>query len=56
MITVGQDPTDLGTGVSDDSILGPVVFDAIRAVHPYTPILIFGGTHCVFGARNHSDI
>ncbi|KAH0828973.1 Metallo-dependent phosphatase-like protein [Lanmaoa asiatica] len=28
------------------SILGPVVFDAVRAVHPDTPILIFGGhTH-----------
>ena len=27
-------------------ILGPAVFNAIRAVHPYTPIFIFGGhTH-----------
>lgn len=25
------------------SHLGPVVFDAVRAVHPSTPILIFGG-------------
>ena len=52
MITVGHDPTHLGTNVNEDSILGPVVFDAVRVVHPYTPILIFGGMHCHFNARN----
>ena len=26
---------------------GPLVFNAIRAVHPNTPILIFGGTYDV---------
>jgi hypothetical protein len=52
MITVGHDLTDFGTNDNDVSILGPVVFDAVRAVHPYTPILIFGGMHRHFGARN----
>jgi len=29
-----------------DTLLGPLVFNAIRAVHPTTPILILGGhTH-----------
>ena len=26
-----------------DVCLGPIVFDAVRAVHPTTPILILGG-------------
>ena len=27
--------------------IGPSVSDAIRAIHPTTPIFIFGGTCCV---------
>ena len=46
MITVSHDLLDFRINGDGHSISGPVVFDAIRAVHPYTPILIFGGMHC----------
>ena len=56
MINVSHNSVDPGFNVNGGWTLGPVVFDAIRAVHPYTPILIFGGMRRLFSARNHLDL
>ncbi|KAG6382133.1 Metallo-dependent phosphatase-like protein [Boletus reticuloceps] len=42
-ICIAPDAINHGTNINKIRFQGQVVFNAIRAVHPYTPILIFGG-------------